>query len=257
MMVVNAANLGKDWAHVIASKGASDAQVTNVSDDIALLAVQGPKSEALLQALTSLDLGAIGYYRFAVGAVAGVECFVARTGYTGEDGFELYFPIDGSEAVWSAVAGPGRAMPCGLGARDTLRLEMGYALYGHDIDDTINPYEARLGWIVKLKKDVPFVGRDALEAIKAAGPARRLVGFRCVDRVIPRQGYEVFLGDRQVDIVRSGGFSPSLQVGIGTTFVPADAVAPGTVLELGIRGKRVAAEVVTMPFYTGGSVRKA
>jgi aminomethyltransferase len=134
---------------------------------------------------------------------------------------------------------------------------MGYALYGNDIDDTINPYEARLGWIVKLKKSTAFVGREALEAIKAAGPARRLAGFRCVERAIPRQGYEVFLDDRQVDVVRSGGFSPSLQVGIGTTFLPSDAAAPGTEIELGVRGKRVRAEVVKMPFYTGGSVRRA
>ena len=257
VMVVNAANLEKDWTHVVASQGGADASVTNTSDTVALLAVQGPKTQDLLQPLTSLDLDAIGYYRFAVGTVAGVECTVARTGYTGEDGFELYFGTEASDTMWSAVTGDGRAVPCGLGARDTLRLEMGYALYGHDIDDTINPYEARLGWIVKLKKDGTFVGREALEAVKAAGTGRKLAGFRCLDRAIPRQGYEVFLGDRQVDVVRSGGFSPSLQVGIGTTFLPADQTAPGTTIALGVRGKRVAAEVVPMPFYSGGSVRKA
>jgi aminomethyltransferase len=131
MMVVNAANLAKDWAHVVGAKGTHDAHVENTSDDVALLAVQGPKSEALLQKLTSVDLGAIGYYRATTGMVAGVECVVARTGYTGEDGFELYFGTTGSATMWSAVTGEGGAVPCGLGARDTLRLEMGYALYGH------------------------------------------------------------------------------------------------------------------------------
>jgi aminomethyltransferase len=256
MMVVNAANLVKDWEHVTASKGAMEADVVDTSDEIALLAVQGPKTQALLQPLTDLDLDRIGYYRFAEGTVAGTDCVVARTGYTGEDGFELYFGTANSAPMWDAVTGAG-AVPCGLGARDTLRLEMGYALYGNDIDDTVNPYEARLGWIVKLKKQAAFVGQGALEAIKAEGPARHLVGFRCVERAIPRQGYEVFLEGRHVDTVRSGGFSPSLQVGIGTTFLPAGTTAPGTEIELGVRGKRVRAEVVKTPFYAGGSVRKA
>jgi aminomethyltransferase len=256
MMVVNAANMEKDWAHVVSRKGGINARVKNVSDGVALLAVQGPKTEDLLQPLTSLDLGGIGYYRFDVGNVAGVECFVARTGYTGEDGFELYFRPAHAATLWDALAGAGRAAPCGLGARDTLRLEMGYALYGNDIDDTVNPFEARLGWIVKLDKGAPFVGREALRAVKDKGVHRRLVGFRCVERAIPRHGYEVYLKDRNVDVVRSGGFSPTLQQGIGTTFLPTHSVAPGTAIEIGIRGKRVAAEVVKMPFYTGGSVRK-
>lgn len=256
MMVVNAANLEKDWAHVVSRKGDINARVKNVSDGVALLAVQGPETEQLLQPLTALDLGAIGYYRFDVGNVAGVECFVARTGYTGEDGFELYFRPAHAATVWHAVAGAGRATPCGLGARDTLRLEMGYALYGNDIDDTVNPFEARLGWIVKLDKGAPFVGREALRAIKERGVHRRLVGFTCVERAIPRHGYDVYLKDRKVDVVRSGGFSPTLKRGIGTTFLPTHSVAPGTPIELEIRGNRVPAEVVKMPFYTGGSVRK-
>jgi aminomethyltransferase len=256
MMVVNAANMEKDWAHVVSRKGGINARVKNVSDGVALLAIQGPQSEALLQPLSPLDLGGIGYYRFDVGNVAGVECFVARTGYTGEDGFELYFRPAHAGTLWHAVAGTGRATPCGLGARDTLRLEMGYALYGNDIDDTVNPYEARLGWIVKLDKGAPFVGREALRAIKAKGVHRRLVGFTCVERAIPRHGYDVYLKDRKVDVVRSGGFSPTLQRGIGTTFLPTHSVDPGTAIEIDVRGKRVVAEVVKMPFYTGGSVRK-
>jgi aminomethyltransferase len=224
MMVVNAANMQKDWAHVVSKKGGINARVKNV--------------------------------RFDVGNVTGVECFVARTGYTGEDGFELYFRPAHAATLWHAVAGAGRATPCGLGARDTLRLEMGYALYGNDIDDTVNPLEARLGWIVKLDKGAPFLGREALRAVKDKGVHRRLVGFRCVERAIPRHGYEVYLKDRKVDVVRSGGFSPTLQQGIGTTFLPTHSVTPGAAIEIGIRGKRVAAEVVKMPFYTGGSVRK-
>ena len=258
MVVVNAANLEKDWDHVVASKNNINARVKNISDEVALLAVQGPESEVLLQSLTQLNLSAIGYYRFEVGHVAGVDCFVARTGYTGEDGFELYFRPKHAEVMWHAVAGQGRATPCGLGARDTLRLEMGYALYGNDIDDTVNPYEARLGWIVKLDKGVPFSGKRALERIKAAGPTRRLVGFRMTEeRVIPRHGYPVFLRDHQVDVARSGGFSPSLREGIGTTYLPLHSVKPGTPLQVECRGRRVGAEVVRMPFYTHGSVRKA
>jgi aminomethyltransferase len=258
MMVVNAANMEKDWEHVVASKSNVNARVKNISYEVALLAVQGPESEALLQPLTKINLSRIGYYRFEVGHLSGVDCFVARTGYTGEDGFELYFRPKNAQAMWHAVAGEGRATPCGLGARDTLRLEMGYALYGNEIDDTINPYEARLGWIVKLNKGVPFAGKTALDAIKAKGPTRRLIGFACKEKgVIPRHGYGVYLKDHKVDVVRSGGYSPSLAHGIGTTYLPTHSVEPGTSLEMESRGKRVVAEVVKMPFYTKGSVRKS
>ncbi|MBE0590884.1 MAG: glycine cleavage system aminomethyltransferase GcvT [Gemmatimonadales bacterium] len=256
MMVVNAANMGKDWAHVVASKGAINARVKNISDDVALIAVQGPQSEDLLQSLTAVNLSKIGYYHFEVGHLAGVDCFIARTGYTGEDGFELYFRPKHAEVLWHAVAGKGRAEPVGLGARDSLRLEVGYPLYGNDIDDTTNPYEAGLGWIVKLNKGVPFAGRSALETIKAKGPQRRLVGFKCTDRAIPRHGYDVYLKDRKVDVVRSGGYSPSLQIGIGTTYLPTHSTDPGTRIEIDARGKRVGAEVVKMPFYTSGSVKR-
>jgi aminomethyltransferase len=257
MMVVNAANVEKDWKHIVATKGNINARVKNISDEVALLAVQGPESESLLQSLTQVDLANMGYYRFDVGRLAGVDCFIARTGYTGEDGFELYFRPAHAEIMWHAVAGEGRAAPIGLGARDSLRLEMGYALYGNDIDETVNPYEARLGWIVKLQKGVVFRGMRALEAVKAKGPTRQLVGFRCDGRNIPRPGYAVFLNDHRVDTVRSGGFSPSLGEGIGTTYLPPHSVDPGTKIEIDYRGKRIGAVVVKMPFYTKGSVRKA
>ncbi len=257
MMVVNASNLAKDWEHVVASKSNINARVKNISDDVALLAVQGPRSEELLQALTPLDLSAIKYYAFDTGTIAGVQCFVARTGYTGEDGFELYFRSADAAPVWHALVGQGRGTPCGLGARDSLRLEAGYALYGNDIDETTNPYEARLGWIVKLKKGAPFVGRRALEAIKEKGPGRRLVGFRCGARgAIPRPGYDVLLNGHKVDTVRSGGFSPSLQLGIGTTYLPTHSVDPGTAIEIEARGRRMDGEVVKLPFYTEGSVKR-
>ncbi len=256
MMVVNAANIEKDWSHVVASKGSINARLKNISDEVALLAVQGPASEALLQSLTQVNLASIGYYRFEVGQLSGIECFIARTGYTGEDGFELFFRPKHGEVMWNAVAGHGRAVPCGLGARDSLRLEVGYPLYGNDIDDTVNPYEARLGWIVKLQKGVVFRGMRALEVVKEKGPTRRLVGFNSKERVIPRPGYAVYLNDRRVDVVRSGGYGPSLGEGIGTTYLPTHSVNPGTAIEFECRGKRVEAEVVKLPFYTKGTVKK-
>ncbi len=254
MMVVNAANTEKDWKHIVTRKGSANIRVRNITDDDALLAVQGPMSEALVQSLTRVVLAEIPYYHFATGQVAGVECFVSRTGYTGEDGFELYFRRAHAEVMWHALVGHGSAAPIGLGARDSLRLEAGMRLYGNDMDETVTPYEAGLGWIVKLTKGAPFVGRAALEALKPKGPGRRLVGFTCPERgAIPRQGYEVFLGGRAVDVVRSGGFSPTLKQAIGTTYLPTHSTAPGTRIEIGYRGKRVPADVVKLPFYTRGT----
>jgi aminomethyltransferase len=258
MMVVNAANMEKDWQHVLAKKGGINVRVKNISDDVALLAVQGPQSEALVQGITRVNLSRLAYYHFVVGHVGGVDCFIARTGYTGEDGFELFFRPEHAEVMWHGVVGQGRGVPCGLGARDTLRLEMGYPLYGNDIDETVNPYEAGLGWIVKLKKGAPFTGLKALEAVKAKGPGRRLVGFTCGEKgTIPRHGYDVYLHGRKVDVVRSGGFSPSLGIGIGTTYLPSHSTAPGTAIEIDSRGRRVAGSVVKLPFYTTGSVKRA
>jgi aminomethyltransferase len=256
MIVVNAANLAKDWEHVVSRKP-SNVRLKNISDEVALLAVQGPGSEALVQALTPTRLADITYYHFDTGTVAGADCFISRTGYTGEDGFELYFRPQHAAAVWSALVGAGRAAPIGLGARDSLRLEVGYPLYGNDIDDTTNPFEARLGWITKLDKDAPFTGKAALIKVKAAGVTRRLSGF-VVDAkgVLPRHGMPVFVGDRQVDTVRSGGYSPTLRQGIGTAYLPTGSEISGMTIQLEARGKRVDAHVVKLPFYSGGSVKR-
>jgi aminomethyltransferase len=188
--------------------------------------------------------------------VAGADCFVSRTGYTGEDGFEIYCRWRDTEALWRALEGPDRAQPIGLGARDSLRLEVAYPLYGNDIDDTITPLEAGLGWIVKLDKGAPFMGIDALRSQKARGVTRRFVGFKLLDRAIPRHGYPVYHEGRQVDLVRSGTMSPSLGIPIGTTYLPAAAAKPGTRFEVDCRGTRVPAEVVSRPFYTQGTARK-
>lgn len=250
MIVVNAANLAKDWDRVVSRK-TGNVRLKDISADVALLAVQGPKAQEVLQPLTGTDLSALRYYHFDVGAIAGVECFISRTGYTGEDGFELYFRPKNAETVWRALAGAG-VPPIGLGARDSLRLEAGLALYGNDIDDTVNPYEARLGWIVKLQKGAPFTGKAALQDINANGPTRKLVGFSSDQKgVIPRPGMDVYLKDHKVDVVRSGGFSPSLGRGIGTTYLPTHSVDPGTIFQVDVRGKRVDMQVVKLPFYRG------
>ena len=252
MMVVNASNTDKDWDHIVQRKQGINVRLKNISDEVALLAVQGPQAEGLIKSLTKLNVAGMAYYHFDVGPVAGIECFVSRTGYTGEDGFELYFRPKHAEVMWHAVVGQGRGQPIGLGARDSLRLEAGYALYGNDIDDTTNAYEAGLGWIVKLNKGAPFTGRAALERIKAKGVTRKLVGFRMSEKgVIPRHGYDVYLGEHKVDTVRSGGFSPTLKQAIGTTYLPSHSTAPGTQLLVDCRGKRVPGEVVKLPFYRG------
>ncbi len=257
MLVVNAANVERDFKSIVDRKGSINVRIKDISDNVALLAVQGPKTEPLIQSLTKTNLSKIGYYEFDIGHVAGVDCFISRTGYTGEDGFELYFRPASAETLWPAVVGQGRGHPVGLGCRDSLRLEAGYALHGTDVDDEINPYEARLGWIVKLGKGAPFTGRAALERIKRDGVKRKLVGFHVPQKgSIPRHGYPVYLNGHKVDIVRSGGYSPSLQKAIGTTYLPTHSLDPGTAIEIECRGKMVPAEVVKMPFYTGGSLKR-
>jgi glycine cleavage system T protein (aminomethyltransferase) len=251
MLVVNAANLTKDWDTIVDQKGGVNVRLRDISDETALIAVQGPKAEALVAALTSLGLALLPYYHFAPGKVAGVQCFVSRTGYTGEDGFELYCRAEDAETLWPALVGAGRGEPCGLGARDTLRLEAGLPLYGNDIDDTVTPYEAGLGFIVKLDKGAPFTGLDALKRQKLEGIKRRLAGFQVREpKVVARHGYAVFLdgGGRQVDVVRSGTVTPTAGVAIGTTYLPVEHAKPGTTFEIDVRGKRVAAEAVRMPF---------
>jgi aminomethyltransferase len=256
MIVVNASNREKAWKHIVDLKAGANVRLRDISDEIGLLAVQGPRAEAAVQPLTELRLRDVEYYHFTTGRVAGVDCFVSRTGYTGEDGFELYCRATDTEKLWKALTEAG-ALPIGLGARDSLRLEMAYALYGNEIDDTITPLEAGLAWIVKLDKGAPFTGADALRAQKERGVTRRLVGFKTEGKTFPRHGYPVCFDGRQVDIVRSGTVSPSLGYGIGTTYLPAGNTKPGTKFEIEIRGQRVPAEVVSRPFYTNGSVHKA
>jgi aminomethyltransferase len=264
MVVVNASNREKDLAHIAQHVRRFDAQLDDVSDDIALLALQGPLAEEILQPLTDLDLSRIAYYHFDEGHVAGAPCLVSRTGYTGEDGFELYHDAQHAPQIWQAIIGASAPLtmgggtpaltganmvtPCGLGARDTLRLEAGLALYGNDIDDTVTPLEAGLGWLVKIQKG-DFVGRDALVRQKEQGIRRRLVGFTTTERAIPRHGYPVLYDGEQTDIVRSGTMSPTLGKPIGTTYVPFAAVAPGTPIEVDVRGKRAGGVVMRLPFY--------
>jgi aminomethyltransferase len=255
MIVVNASNIARAWQHIVGQKGGINVRLKDISADVGLLAVQGPKAEQILQPLSDTPLGDIRYYRFASGKIAGAQCFISRTGYTGEDGFELYCRDRDTVPMWDAITAAG-AQPIGLGARDSLRLEMGYALYGNDIDDTITPLEAGLGWIVKLDKGAPFMGDKALRQQKLRGVTRKLVGFRLEGRGIPRHGYPVYVGEREADVVRSGTMSPSLGQPIGTTYLPVDAAKPGTRFEVEIRGERIPAEVVKFPFWTKGSARK-
>jgi aminomethyltransferase len=255
MIVVNASNVARAWGHIVGQKGGANVRLKDISDEVGLIALQGPSAQALLQPLADPRLSDIAYYHFEVGKVAGAQCFISRTGYTGEDGFELYCRHRDTVAVWQALTDAG-ARPIGLGARDSLRLEMGYALYGNEIDDTITPLEAGLGWIVKLDKGAPFTGDKALREQKQRGVTRKLVGFRLDGRGIPRHGYPVYHAGRDVDVVRSGTMSPSLGQPIGTTYLPADAAKVGTPFEVEIRGERVPAEVVSRPFWTRGSARR-
>src|SRR5688572_23881707 len=253
MMVVNASNVAKDLAHISQHLDRFEASIEDVSDEVALLALQGPQAARILQPLTNVDLSAIKYYHFAVGTVAGVpDIIVSRTGYTGEDGFELYFDNAQAGHVWNAITAGGEVTPAGLGCRDSLRLEMGMALYGNDIDDTVTPLEANLAWIVKLAKG-EFVGREALVRQKEQGVPRKLVGFTTSERAFPRHGYPVVCDGQPSGIVCSGTLSPTLNVPIGTCYLPTAHAKPGSELGIDIRGKIIKAEVVKLPFYKNAS----
>jgi aminomethyltransferase len=223
----------------------------NRSDATGLIAVQGPRAESLVGRLADVDVTAIGYYRFARGGVAGAPAIVSRTGYTGEDGFELYLEATDAERVWDALLAEGKAdgvQPIGLGARDTLRLEMKYPLYGNDIDQTTNPLEAGLGWVVKPAKG-EFLGRAAVEAVRAAGVERRLVGFEMVDRAVARHGYPIRHRGQDVGQVTSGSYGPSVDRYIGIGYVPAALAQVGTTLDVAVRGRDQHARVVKTPFH--------
>jgi aminomethyltransferase len=253
MMVVNASNVDKDYAHVVRHAEKFGVTVENVSDDMGLLALQGPQAAKILQTLTKTDLSAIKYYHFTEGEVAGMHMIISRTGYTGEDGFELYHNIKYSDKLWDTLMAAGDVTPTGLGCRDSLRLEMGMALYGNDIDDTVTPLEANLAWLVKLKKG-EFVGSDVLNKQKAEGLKKKLVGFTMGDRQFPRHGYPVFTSSGEPSgVVCSGTMSPTLGIPIGTAYLPTDQAKEGNTFDVEIRGKRVQATVVKPPFYKDAS----
>jgi aminomethyltransferase len=249
MLTVNAGNIDKDWQWVTSHAGG--AHWRNISAETALIAVQGPKAETLVGRLAERDVTTIGYYRVAYGAVAGVRTLISRTGYTGEDGFELYVAGQDAARLWAALLESGRqdgVAPIGLGARDTLRLEMRYALYGNDIDATTNPLEAGLGWIVKPAKG-QFLGREAIEKVRAAGPARRLVGLEMAERAVARHGYPVVKDGAPVGVVTSGSYGPSVDRYIAMAYVATPHAAVGTDLGVEIRGQAKPARVVKTPFH--------
>ena len=249
LVCVNAGNRDKDFEWL--RDHAGGAQVTNESDDWVQLALQGPRAAAILQPLTGADLGALKTYHFTEGEVAGVPCTIARTGYTGEDGFELFCRPALGPKLWKALVdagGPAGLVPAGLGARDTLRLEVAYRLYGSDMDDATTPLEAGLGWVVKFDKG-DFIGRDAMLRQKAAGLPRKLVGFVLTDPGIARHGYDVLHDGRKVGVVTSGTKSPSLKTSIGLAYVPPALAAEGSSIAIDIRGRPAAAQVVKTPFH--------
>jgi aminomethyltransferase len=253
LLVINAGNIDKDvpWITARAKEASPDVGIVNSSDRYALLAVQGPKAEAILQTLTAIDLPAIKYYWFAHGEIAGVRGTVSRTGYTGEDGFEVMIPAAMATRVWDALLAAGKPhgmIPAGLGARDTLRLEASMRLHGNDIDEQHTVVEADLGWIVGWRKE-SFLGRDVLHAQKTGGTERTMVGFEMTERAIARHGHDVFHHGQKVGVVTSGTQTPFLKKAIGMAYVPPSLKAPGTELEIDIRGRKAKAVVVPMPFY--------
>jgi aminomethyltransferase len=252
LMVVNAANLAKDWQWLLA-QSPEGCELRDRSDEFALLALQGPKAQAILETLTPLALNDIAVYHFAEGPVAGAPAVVARTGYTGEDGFELFVAPERAEATWQSLLSAGQAhglLPAGLGARDTLRLEAKMCLYGNDMDETTTLVEAGLGWIVSLDEAKgEFNGRSVLAPQKKNGPARKLAGFEVVGRGIARHGYPVFVNEVASGAVTSGSYAPFLEKSIGLCYLPAPSAAVGTDLEIEVRGRRLKARVVPTPFY--------
>jgi aminomethyltransferase len=249
MTVVNASNIEKDlsWMkeHLI-----NGVELVNQSDETALLAIQGPKAEETLQKLTPVALSGIQYYHFAIGTVCGIEMIISRTGYTGERGFEIYFAPGHADLIWNAVMDAGRPFgiaPIGLGARDTLRLEMGFCLYGNDIDQTTNPLEAGLGWITKMSKP-DFIGKPVLDRVKAEGLKRKLVGLIMGEKAVARHGYKILKDGSEVGVVTSGSFAPSLEKNIGMGYVLAPLAVEGKVLTVDVRSTQKSATIVSIPF---------
>lgn len=250
-LCVNASNTDKDFDWIRGQVGDFDAEPSNVSANYTQLAVQGPKALETLQPLTGAPLAAIKYYWFARGDVDGVPAIIARTGYTGEDGFEIYFDPNESDRIWNKILESGEPrgiLPCGLAARNTLRLEAKMALYGNDIDDTTTVLEADLGWICKLNKG-DFIGRDRLVQQKEEGLKRKLIGFEMTDKGIARDHHPIFINDREVGVVTSGSFAPYLKKNIGLAYLPIEHTGVGKAFEVDVRGRRLVAQVVHTPFY--------
>ena len=250
MIVANASNIEKDFK-TFSSRLSGDVKLEDASDRTGLLSVQGPNSIKTLQKLTDTDLASIEYYHFVEGKMAGIDTIISRTGYTGEIGFEIFFTVNENnyERLWNTIFDAGKEfaiMPIGLGARDTLRLEMGYCLYGNDIDETTNPIEAGLGWITKIDKG-DFVGKDSIIKAKQ-NITRKLVGFKMDESAIPRHGYEIFAENGKTGGVTSGTFSPSLEVGIGMGYVETPKAAENSQIFIDVRGKKIHAHVVKPPF---------
>jgi len=256
VLCVNAANIAKDWAWVSEHiSGMPGLEIENQSAQTGLLALQGPQALSVLKSVCKLPIEQLKRYCFAQGEAAGISCTLSRTGYTGEDGFELYCPAQKVKALWWALLEAGKPwgiMPCGLGARDSLRLEMKYPLYGQDIDEEHTPFEAKLNWIVKMKKE-SFIGKAALEKQKEKGPERLLVGFAMQEPGIARAGYAVFSEGSPAGRVTSGNFGPSVKRAIGMAYVKPLCAQEGTVLEIEIRDRKAKAQVVKTPFWQKGT----
>jgi len=253
MIVVNAGTMQKDWAWFSEHAASADQlTLTNISAETGLIALQGPRALAIIQPLTETPLADIAYYHCQPGAVAGIPCIISRTGYTGEDGFELYCAAEQAGGLWDALLGAGKAeglLPAGLGARDTLRLEAGYCLYGHELTEEITPLEAGLGWTVKLDKGVDFIGRDALVAEKAQGLRRKLVGVELTERGVPRAEYQITQQGETVGALTSGGMAPTLGKPIGMGYITSGETTPGATVAIEIRGKSIPAVIAPLPFY--------
>ncbi len=250
-LVVNASNCDSDLALLrTAAARFGNVRVEDLTDTLGMFAIQGPAAAAVVQGMTDADLASLKYYRWTRATLGGIPIEMSRTGYTGEDGFEFYVQAARTVELWRKVLAAGEragVIACGLGSRDTLRLEAGMPLYGHEIDDGINPLEAGLGFAVKFTHD--FVGRRALEKYQQGSPTRALVGLVSDSKRVPRQGYPVFSGTTELGLIRSGAVSPTLDTNIATVYVPTALAKPGTELEFGVRDKREPAKVVPLPFY--------
>ena len=251
LLVVNAGTTDKDWDWITSHDKGENVTLTNASADYCQIAVQGPEAVDILKTLTDTNLDEIKYYHFTTGRVDGVESIISRTGYTGEDGFEVYADSKYAEQLWKKLLEAGASvgiLPCGLAARNTLRLESAMSLYGHELSDDITPLEANLGWITKLNKG-DFIGSDALKEKKERGLTRRIVGFEMTHPWIARDGHDVFIDDKRVGYVTSGSPAPFLKKNIGLAFLPVEFANDGQEIKIDVRGKHLSAKVVPTPFY--------